>query len=83
MNDELYKIQIQQVKKLGETIGYGNLMDIASVLWAHDLSKKGTSDIGAFYPMIITEVKDEQIKDSIIEERQQKISFYAKLGIWD
>lgn len=38
MNEELRKREILAVKRLGEEIGYGNMMDIASALWTMKLS---------------------------------------------
>lgn len=35
-----YKAEVITVKELGETIGYGNLMDIASMLWEIDMKKR-------------------------------------------
>lgn len=37
--------EINAVKELGETIGYGNLMDIASALWALKMSNDGVERI--------------------------------------
>lgn len=38
INKYMRKQEIIAVKELGEVIGYGNLMDIASALWAMKLS---------------------------------------------
>ncbi len=45
MNGELRKREIIAVKRLGEEIGYGNMMDIASALWAIKLSDDKTTRI--------------------------------------
>ena len=39
------KSEILEVKALGERIGYGNMMDIASALWSMKLSDDGTERI--------------------------------------
>ena len=80
---ELYKNEILKVKALGESIGYGNLMDIASILWGHKLKRNGVIDNGAFYPMIIDEIKEGKLKEDAVLNRQQKYEWYKKLGIWE
>lgn len=45
LNEYLRKQEIIAVKELGELIGYGNLMDIASALWAMKLSSDGIERI--------------------------------------
>lgn len=45
LNEYLRKQEIVAVKELGETIGYGNLMDIASALWSMKLSVDGAERI--------------------------------------
>ena len=79
---ELYKHEILHVKALGEMIGYGNLMDIASVLWAHELKRNGFSDDGAFYPTILSEMKDGELKELAISSRVRKTQIFHELGIW-
>ena len=39
------KSEISEVKALGERIGYGNMMDIASALWTMKLSDDGIERI--------------------------------------
>ena len=53
------KAEILAVKQLGEQMGYGNLMDIASALWAVKLDKSVGTDEGAFLPVALSEVKRE------------------------
>ena len=79
---ESYKYEILHVKALGELIGYGNHMDIASVLRAEDLQRHAEPDIGALYPTILTEIKDGKLKEEIIRNRFHKIQLYKNLGIW-
>ena len=53
--------EIRQVEALGKSIGYGNLMRIASALWAKELDDWGISS-GACVPAIFSFVKDEYIQ---------------------
>lgn len=77
-----YKAEILSVKALGDAIGYGNLMNIASVLWAENLQRHGDPDIGAFYPAILTQLQDDELKEEAIRNRFRKIQLYKELGIW-
>lgn len=45
LNTYMRKQEINAVKELGEVIGYGNLMDIASALWSMKLSADGAERI--------------------------------------
>lgn len=80
--DEIYRHEILHVKALGEMIGYGNLMDIASILWAEQLKRDGFPDSSACYATIISEIKEGELKDTLIEARLQKIEYYKMLRIW-
>ena len=51
------KEEVLAVKKLGDEIGYGNLMNIASALWRDMLKKTGTPIEGAFVPTCIPFIK--------------------------
>jgi hypothetical protein len=44
--------EITAVKELGERIGYGNMMTLASALWRKNLKDSGYPEIGAFVPTI-------------------------------
>lgn len=81
--NEQYKNQILQVKALGEMIGYGNMMDIASILWAQKLKDDGYDDIGAFYPMILPEIKNGALKKYAKNDRKRKLDYFSELGIWE
>lgn len=59
--------EAQAVKELGERIGYGNMMCLASALWRESLSNKGYPIIGAFVPALICDIKTEEEKDYIDE----------------
>ena len=62
--------EIRLVEELGSKIGYGNVMSIASALWAKKLSNYHGSDLssGAFVPAIMMYIKDEY-KDSVEQGR--------------
>lgn len=63
LRTECRKEEIQSVKRLGELIGYGNIMDIASALWALDLERKhgikGGMHIPTVEPCLTEEGKEE------------------------
>lgn len=53
--------EVVAVQRLGEQIGYGNLMSIASALWRRKLVKAYGNgyETGAFVPTIKNLIKDE------------------------
>lgn len=66
---ENFKKEIISVKVLGEQIGYGNIMQIASSLWRKDLKDKGYPVIGAFVPTISENLSGDEIRyDEYINE---------------
>jgi hypothetical protein len=73
--------EIGAVKQLGEMIGYGNMMDIASALWAIKLNGSGCHRDGAFVPALSCEVRSKTRKQ--YENRQDMVineikAFWAK-----
>ena len=65
--------EIQLVEELGEKIGYGNMMGIASALWARKLNDYNADGIssGAFVPTLFGFIKDECwsiTRDSVLKE---------------
>ena len=67
--------EIKAVQELGEQIGYGHMMNLASALWRKDLKDNGYPEIGAFVPTISSfikkgyyDVKSEELYDKIINE---------------
>ena len=56
------KIQhdILRVKELGELIGYGNMMSLASALWRKKLIESGTPPSGAFIAALEMDIEAEQ-----------------------
>ena len=59
INEYMRKQEIIAVKELGEVIGYGNLMDIASALWAMKLSGDGVERI-MHVPTVETCIKKKE-----------------------
>lgn len=57
--------EIQAVKELGERIGYGNMMDIASALWANKLEESGLPVSGAFVPVCMFQLKKPEQKRTL------------------
>lgn len=58
---------INEVKKLGNEIGYGHLMSIASALWRKRLIEMDVPESGAFIPMVQTGVKDDWLNEDEIK----------------
>lgn len=57
------ELETQAVKQLGEQIGYGNLMSLASALWMKSLEQSGTPMSGAFIPVCSYQIKKQYLKD--------------------
>lgn len=51
--------EIKEVKELGEKIGYGNMMSIASALWRKSLKEKDYPISGAFVPTCLEFIKED------------------------
>lgn len=64
--------EIRLVKQLGEQVGYGNLMNLASALWAIDLESKDYPVTGAFVPVISPDIKAARRKHYEKEQNQRK-----------
>jgi hypothetical protein len=60
-------LEAQQVKVLGERIGYGNMMALASALWRKSLREQGMPVDGAFVPAVKRSVDKEWISEAEIE----------------
>ncbi len=59
--EQKIKIESAAVRQLGEQMGYGHLMALASALWRDQLQKSGTPIEGASIPVLSYDVKDEQM----------------------
>ena len=66
--------EIESVRILGEAIGYGNLMTLASALWRKSLSDSGYPISGAFVPTCRDSVSDNEVLAVIDNE----IKFYDR-----
>ena len=81
MNEECFKREVEAVKRLGDQIGYGNMMWIASALWAKSLIENELPDSGAFYPAILTNMKDSDLTDYSIADRTAYLELFKKWGL--
>jgi hypothetical protein len=66
------KTEVALVKTIGDDIGYGHLMSLASALWRKSLADKGYPIMGAFVPTIEDFIKDEY-KDTSSTDNYDKI----------
>ncbi len=55
------KDEILKLKELGDEIGYGHLMSLASALWRQSLQEKGYPVSGAFIPALEASVDKEML----------------------
>lgn len=51
--------EVNKVRELGEQMGYGQMMEIASALWRKSLTEKGYPQSGAFVATILKCIKEE------------------------
>ena len=54
---EVFNREVEAVKNLGDKIGYGNMMAIASVLWRESLRQNGYPLTGACIPVLESDIK--------------------------
>ena len=64
--------ELKQVKELGEAIGYGHLMSLASALWRKSLKDNGYPVSGAFIPALPFFIRDD-IYNNITENKYDNI----------
>ena len=72
--------ECEEVKRLGDQIGYGNMMTIASALWAKMLIDEGRTDIGAFFPTILSNMKPGDLTVHSMRERACYLELFEKWG---
>ena len=53
------KEEVKVIKKLGEEMGYGHLMSIASSLWRNKMRDEGYPIVGSFVPTCIPFIEKE------------------------
>lgn len=63
------KQEVEAVMYLGDNIGYGHLMSLASALWRKSLKEKNYPESGAFVPTILQCVEKE-LAEKTKEERK-------------
>lgn len=63
------KSEVKAVKEIGEQIGYGHLMSLASALWRKSLKDKGYPESGAFVATILQCVEKEMAKATEAERK--------------
>ena len=80
MNEERFKRECEEVKRLGDQIGYGNMMTIASALWAKMLIDEGWTDSGAFFPTILSNMKPGGLTVHSMRERACYLELFKKWG---
>ena len=68
MGENTLLAEMDAVKKLGEQIGYGNLIGWASALWREQLRNSGFPERGAFVGVCQTSVKDNRLEDVLKQE---------------
>lgn len=73
--------EIEAVRKLGEEIGYGNMMDIASALWAINMTMYTGKDAICHVPTILECMKKKDAKQKAEEVRCRVNEIKAVLNI--
>jgi hypothetical protein len=63
------KSEVKAVKEIGEQIGYGHLMSLASALWRKSLKDKGYPESGAFVATILPCVEKEMAQATEAERK--------------
>jgi hypothetical protein len=87
------KQEIEAVKQLGEAIGYGNMMSLATALWRKKLRDSGYPQSGAFIGTIYQllneegkEIADIELPayDRLIEKTLNDIGGgFQNSGVWE
>ena len=70
------KTEIEKVKELGEEIGYGHLMSLASALWSRKMVNTGAPISGVCIPV----TNDMIVKDNDVQKIvKDEIKLYDKI----
>lgn len=64
------KEEIKQIQKLGEEIGYGNIMWTANALWRKQLKDSNMPVGGAFVPVLIHDIENVRLGNYMHTIRQ-------------
>ena len=75
-----YAREVRSVKQLGEAVGYGNMMSIASALWAIKLKEEHGIDSGAFIPTIPAFMKKKEAKRAVADRERTIANIKACLN---
>lgn len=78
--DARHAEEIRAVHRLGEQIGYGNMMDIASALWANSLERDYGITSGAFIPTIAGMMKKKD-GERAVERQKYKQTVCKEIGL--
>ena len=78
MGEEKFKQEVEAVKRLGDQIGYGNMMTIASALWAKMLIDEGWTDTGAFFPTVLSNMKPGDLTVYSMNERATLLKLFKE-----
>lgn len=67
----------KKIKELGKTIGYGNLMDIASALWTLELERLHGIKNGAHIPTVEPFLTEEgkEVANESLQFRLDKLKY--------
>ena len=67
-NNKDLRQRVLAINELGNTIGFGELMHLASSIWRYKLKPQGI-ETGAFVPTIVNFIKDDpEIQDIIHQD---------------
>lgn len=61
-----FKQEVMAVKHLGDSLGYGHLMSLATALWRKELNNNGLPEQGAFIGVCDISIKDDML-DSVMK----------------
>jgi hypothetical protein len=71
-------IEKELVRQLGEKIGYGNMMQLASDLWEEKMKENGWPTSGVFVPVLKYDVdKQKSNKRYTIEDIEKCVEFWG------
>jgi len=75
------KSEVKLVQEIGEQIGYGHLMSLASALWRKSLKDKNYPEIGAFVPTILNSIEKEMAQ--MTESECKKYDSFIETALKD
>jgi len=78
MDETRFKREVEEVRRLGDRIGYGNMMSITSALWAKMLIDEWGDDSGAFYCTTLSNMKPGDLTVAAMVERAAFLERFKK-----